>query len=611
MEKDQGSEAEGANGEKDNVSSSDVAMDGNGTGESNDPKHHAACWRVSGPARRSWRLRWTEEEDKILQDAVQRFNGKCWKKIAKCLPDRTDVQCLHRWQKVLNPELVKGPWTKEEDDLIVELVGKQGNKKWSEIAKQLPGRIGKQCRERWHNHLNPEINKNAWTREEELILIEAHSAYGNRWAEIAKCLSGRSENSIKNHWNCSLKKKLEQNSSYSVFDHPEFADPTPCSSKTEVGYGGDLMVKQSSGAGLLAIQNMNSEAISDACSLDLNLGLPNGRDSYLQDSKRENCRHPSRQASNSIEPSSPACTEIIQNQDKGGHAILGDHYHIIPRLSKISSNGFVTEHVNAQSTCYKDGHLMNCPSQGSPCLHLHQHLKQAWGADGDNNTIVIGGNVFAVSSDMKYGCPLSRDCRDFSYMGHSKSSHSIVPKDVVSEHSTISRMYKNFVGGSYYGLCYEPLQEKDLKVFLSTGRFPSTDSYIRQPSTSTTLMKPYILEKRSYVVSSTKSILRRAAMTFKNTPSIIRKRKFPSSFQASNSKNMDKFLTTVEGLDSYNERLPGSHEFPPAGGDNQLPLLRELYASQRMRKLKISSGISSVGKCLKDAFDDVWDKRKS
>ena len=44
MEKDQGSEAEGANGEKDNVSSSDVAMDGNGTGESNDPKHHAACW---------------------------------------------------------------------------------------------------------------------------------------------------------------------------------------------------------------------------------------------------------------------------------------------------------------------------------------------------------------------------------------------------------------------------------------------------------------------------------------------------------------------------------------------------------------------------------------
>ncbi|KAG1355117.1 putative chromosome transmission fidelity protein 8 [Cocos nucifera] len=59
-------------------------------------------------------------------------------------PDRTDVQCLHRWQKVLNPELVKGTWTKEEDDLIIQLVEKHGCKKWSVIAKSLPGRIGKQ-----------------------------------------------------------------------------------------------------------------------------------------------------------------------------------------------------------------------------------------------------------------------------------------------------------------------------------------------------------------------------------------------------------------------------------------------------------------------------------
>lgn len=97
---------------------------------------------------------------------------------AECVPDRTDVQCLHRWQKVLNPDLVKGPWKREvqihkfimfywfvygnmtmirifthmdlqEDDLIRDLVGKQGIKKWSEIAKHLPGRIGKQCRERY------------------------------------------------------------------------------------------------------------------------------------------------------------------------------------------------------------------------------------------------------------------------------------------------------------------------------------------------------------------------------------------------------------------------------------------------------------------------------
>ncbi|KAL0323844.1 UNVERIFIED_CONTAM: Transcription factor R-1 [Sesamum calycinum] len=148
-------------------------------------------------------------DDEILRMAVQRFKGKNWKKIAECFKDRTDVQCLHRWQKVLNPDLVKGPWSKEEDEIIIELVNKYGPKKWSTIAQHLPGRIGKQCRERWHNHLNPGINKEAWTQEEELALIRAHQIYGNKWAELTKFLPGRTDNAIKNHWNSSVKKKLD------------------------------------------------------------------------------------------------------------------------------------------------------------------------------------------------------------------------------------------------------------------------------------------------------------------------------------------------------------------------------------------------------------------
>ena len=90
--------------------------------------------------------------------------------------------------------LVKRPWTPEEDTLLIAAVHKYGACRWSMIATQLSsGRVGKQCRERWNNHLCPEVKKTEWSEEEDRSILEGVAVLGTRWCEIIKApaLSGR------------------------------------------------------------------------------------------------------------------------------------------------------------------------------------------------------------------------------------------------------------------------------------------------------------------------------------------------------------------------------------------------------------------------------------
>ncbi|CAF3862527.1 unnamed protein product [Rotaria sordida] len=166
--------------------------------------------KVSSTRKKSYK-KWIKDEDERLRDFINLNGGiKDWSRISKYVGNgRTDAQCQHRWERFLDPSITKGPWTDEEDKKVIELVRDYGARQWSLIAKELKGRVGKQCRERWHNHLNPAINKNPWTNDENLLLFILHQHFGNKWAEIAKYFNGRSDNSIKNHWNSSMKKKFE------------------------------------------------------------------------------------------------------------------------------------------------------------------------------------------------------------------------------------------------------------------------------------------------------------------------------------------------------------------------------------------------------------------
>jgi len=149
---------------------------------------------------------WSKEEDEKLLFITSQSKEKNWIEAADFIRTKNPSQCSARYKRI-RPGLIKGPWSKEDDILILKLVEVYG-RNWTEISKQIPTRNGKQIRDRYLNYLDVAFKKEKFTDEEDKLLIELYLKNGSKWSMIAESFERRTGDMIKNRFYSFLKKKI-------------------------------------------------------------------------------------------------------------------------------------------------------------------------------------------------------------------------------------------------------------------------------------------------------------------------------------------------------------------------------------------------------------------
>ncbi|XP_064027565.1 snRNA-activating protein complex subunit 4 isoform X2 [Pogoniulus pusillus] len=150
------------------------------------------------------RKEWTRSEDQMLLELVQKMRVGShipYKKIAYYMEGRDSAQLIYRWTKSVDPSLKKGPWTAEEDAMLLAAVKKYGERDWYKIRTEVPGRSDAQCRDRYLKALHYDVKKGRWTFEEEEQLIELVQKHGlGHWSKIASELPHRTSSQCLSKW---------------------------------------------------------------------------------------------------------------------------------------------------------------------------------------------------------------------------------------------------------------------------------------------------------------------------------------------------------------------------------------------------------------------------
>lgn len=158
------------------------------------------------PSKARSRRVWTREEDERLRLLVSYWGDQCgknghWDKISSQFENRTNKDCRKRWFHSLDPKLKRGRWTEHEDKVLIEAYKKMGPV-WHRIAQLIPGRTDDQCSKRYNDVLDPNISNRlrAWTSDEDRLLLELVKKHGTRWRNIAKEMDGRTGLTCRNRW---------------------------------------------------------------------------------------------------------------------------------------------------------------------------------------------------------------------------------------------------------------------------------------------------------------------------------------------------------------------------------------------------------------------------